>query len=160
MSVGHGCSSQLRDAPHRGPPPADPRLSFRILTSASRPRILVPISFHRRLTAVLHCTSAACLGDVPLAQQPSPSHFPPDALNPPDFQTKAWLRSCLVDLENFCFQPRSSKGNDTHGGEGLKLKIELCGCPLGIGEGKTSLILLSLFQQQISQIILPLRGSA
>lgn len=154
MSVGHGCSSQLRDAPHRGPPPADPRLSFKILTSASRPRILVPISCHRCLTGVVHCTSAACLGDVPLSQQPSPSHFPPD------FQAKAWLRSCLVDLENFCFQPRSSKGNDTHGGEELKLKIELCGCLLGIGEGKTSLILLSLFQQQASQIILPLRESA
>lgn len=43
VSVGHGCSSQVRDAPHRGPPLLTPE-GLTIITSASGPQISVPIS--------------------------------------------------------------------------------------------------------------------
>lgn len=164
VSFGYRCSSQLRDAPHRGLPHPTPRptagLASRLSPLLQGLRYQCPSASINAPTTVLHCTSAVCLEDEPLSQQLPPLHFPVIDLNPSDFQTKAWLRSCLVGLVSFSFQPRNSKSNDTHGQERLKLRIGLCDCLLGIVEGKTSLLLLSLFQQQISQIIMPIRKRA
>lgn len=92
-------------------PQVHPRVPHLCLKAVRSQCSLLP----RTPTAVLQWAHLHALwgtGDGLLSQQPHLLCFY-RCSQPPGSQAKAWLRSCLLGLHNFHFQPRISKSNTT-----------------------------------------------